>query len=466
MQQRERLLAKIAGGAALVAAVQFGYSFVQSAFDERQLRIDVLHQELDDQRTAEMRGRRAKKQLDEWNRRSLPSDLVKARSLYQNWLANTVEKIRLAKAEVTSSPPMPRLGIYNRLPFTVRGQGTLSQVTQLLYEFYRADHLHQLQRFTLTPIESTESAQPGGGPGSMAGFPWGGGFRRGRRSRDGASREESSRENPGAESSSSGGASQVASREGAAPPGPTSEGTPTGGPTSAAPGSGDPASQGSRQAGDPRGGDERGGSRPEGRMRGWPMGGGFASMFSPQSRLMFDVSLSIEALVLPRADRQDQLNEATSDRLAFKDLEEYRRPIANRNVFAPYSEAPEVSDASKDAFVTAIMKVDGRLQAWLSLRTWNRRRELYEGDQIDVGSVHATVARIDAHAIEIEFDGKRRRVALGDSLADGKEVFAEEPSNDEAGAAETPETELPADETPAADKTPATASPVAEGSTG
>ena len=112
------------------------------------------------------------------------------------------------------------------------------------------------------------------------------------------------------------------------------------------------------------------------------------------------------------------------------------------------------------------MKVDGRLQAWLSLRTWNRRRELYEGDRIDVGSIHATVARIDAHAIEIEFDGKRRRVALGDSLADGREVFAEESSNDEEGAAETHGATPPADETPATDKAPAAAPPVAEGRAG
>lgn len=454
MQQRERLLAKIAGGAALVAAVQFGYSFVQSAFDERQMRIDALQQELEDQRTAEVRGRRAKKQLDEWNRRSLPSDLDKARSLYQNWLAGTVDKIRLAKAEVTSSPPMPRLGIYNRLPFTVRGQGTLSQVTQLLYEFYRADHLHQLQRFTLTPIESAEGAQPGGGPGSMGGFPWAGGFRRGRRSRDGSSRDGSSRENLGSENSSPGGAeSETASRDASAREGSPAE------PSSSAAAPGDLAPQGPAPEGSPPGGDDRGGPRPEGRMRGRSMRERFASMFSPQSRLMFDVSLSIEALVLPGAERKDQLNEATSDRLAFKEFDDYRRPITDRNVFAPYSE-PEESDASKEAFVTAVMKVDGRLQAWLSLRNWGRVRKLYEGDRIDVGSVHATVARIEAHSIEIEADGKRRKVALGKSLADSKELPDDDRFDDDEGSAETPVAE------PATDATPAAAVPAAERNAG
>ncbi|HUY93348.1 MAG TPA: hypothetical protein VMV10_31770 [Pirellulales bacterium] len=311
MQQRERLLLKITSVVALIAAAQFGLMFVQGAFEERQTRVDALEQELADKDAIIARGKRAQRRLKEWERRSLPADLDQARSLYQNWLANAVERLRFDKAEVTSGPAMPRLNFYNRLPFTVRGTGSLDQVASLLYEFYKADHLHQIQRLQLTPV-STGFGRPSPFATVGAGF-------------------------------------------------------------------------------DPRG------------------------------PLQFDLSLTIEALVLPGADRRDQLNDAVSERLAWKELDEYRIPITQRNLFAPYAER---IDEARDAYFTGITRAEGRLQAWLSLRSSGRTLKLNEGDKLDVGSLHGTVARIREQAIEIESDGKRRRVSLGKSLAEGQELPA------------------------------------------
>lgn len=359
MQQRERQLVKITGVVGLIAAVQFGYTFIQGAFDERQTRIDALKQELENKDSAKVRGKRAQKRMEEWNRRSLPSNLDRARSLYQNWLANKVEDLRLAKAEVSSGTAIPRQGIYNRLPFTVRGQGNLSQITQLLYEFYRADHLHQVQRLTLTPIVA-----PGGDSSAQASMPT-----------------------------------------------PNAAGEQTSQPASGPPGAFGPGMFG---------------------MRGMFGGRGMPGM---DQMTLFDISMSIEALVLPGADRNDQLNTATSKRLAFEELDDYRRPITRRNVFAPYVERPQSGDESQDAYITAVMKVDGRLQAWLSFRNLGMIRKLREGDRIDVGSVHATVATIREQAIEIESDGKRRKVSLGSSLAESQELSKAESTSDSSGSA-------------------------------
>jgi hypothetical protein len=264
--------------------------------------LDELRRDVADKESMIVRGKRAQKRLKELEHRSLPADLDQARSLYQNWLANSVEKIRLGKAEVTSGPAMPRLGFYNRLPFTVRGTGSLNQVTALLYEFYKADHLHQILRVQLTPVSSG---------------------------------------------------------------------------------------------------------------------------FDSRGPLQFDLTLSIEALVLPGADRRDKLNDAVSDRLAWKELEDYRKPIAARNLFAPYARSV---DESQEAYFTAVLKVDGRLQAWLNLRSSGRTLKVSEGDKLDVGSLHGTVARIQDQALEIETDGKRRRISLGKSLAEGQELPQEPPA--------------------------------------
>lgn len=297
MQQRERFLLKITAVVAFIAAAQFGFMYVQGAFEERQTQRDALEQVLADKEAIVARGKRAQRRLKEWEHRSLPSDLDQARSLYQNWLANAVEKLRFDKAEVTSGPAMPRLNFYHRLPFTVRGTGSLDQVTSLLYEFYKADHLQQIQRLQLTPV-----------------------------------------------------------------------------------------------------------------------GGGF----DPRGPSLFDLSLSIEALALPAADRRDKLNDAASDRLAWKELDDYRNPITRRNLFAPYTERITI-DESRDAYFTGITSKEGRLQAWLHLRSSGRTLKLKEGDSLDVGSLHGTVARIHEQAIEIETNGKRRRVSLGKSLAEGLE---------------------------------------------
>ncbi len=378
MQQRERQLAKITGVVALIAAVQFGYTFIQGAFDERETRISALEQELTDKGSAQTRGKRAKKRIEEWNKRSLPSNLDRARSLYQNWLANKVEDLRLAKAEVSSGPAIPRQGIYNRLPFTVRGQGNLSQITQLLYEFYRADHLHQVQRLSLTPI-----AAPGGGDLSA----------------------QTAMPTP---ISNAGQGTQ---------PAPAAAGAP-----------GPQGMFGPGMFG----------------MRGM-FGRGMPGM---DQMTLFDISMSIEALVLPGVDRTDQLNNATSKRLAFEELDDYRRPITRRNVFAPYVERSQSGDESQDAYITAVMKVDGRLQAWLSFRKLGMIRKLREGDRIDVGSLHATVAAIREQAIEIESDGKRRKVSLGSSLAESQELPAA------AAASDSSDSAAPAKDAPSAKDAP------------
>jgi hypothetical protein len=76
-----------------------------------------------------------------------------ARSLYQAWLVELVEHVGLVNPNVDSSEPVNHKDLYHALSFTVRGQGTLEQASQLLFEFYRAGHLHQIRGLELTPSQ-------------------------------------------------------------------------------------------------------------------------------------------------------------------------------------------------------------------------------------------------------------------------------------------------------------------------
>lgn len=99
------------------------------------------------------RARRAGKELLTWEAQSLPSDTEVARSLYQAWLLELVNHVGFTNPNVDSGEPAGRKGLYHTLSFSVRGRGSLEQLTKFLFEFYRADHLHQIRSLGITPLQ-------------------------------------------------------------------------------------------------------------------------------------------------------------------------------------------------------------------------------------------------------------------------------------------------------------------------
>lgn len=142
-----------------------------------------------------------------------------------------------------------------------------------------------------------------------------------------------------------------------------------------------------------------------------------------------DLSFTIEALVLPGADRKDALNEERGERLVHATLAAYQEPIVKRNLFAEYvppqpprpqvavdTTKPPEFDAAKFAVLTAIIENGSDSQAWINVRTSGELLKLRLGDQLKVGKFQATVTRIDSSGVEVESDGKRRLLALGKTL--------------------------------------------------
>ncbi len=94
--------------------------------------------------------------------RSLPYNEELARARYQDWLLSLVEKVDLQQPSVDSSSPVSvsikdrrtrkNKELYKRYSFSLRGRGSLHQVTRLLYEFYQGGHLHKIRTLVLTPI--------------------------------------------------------------------------------------------------------------------------------------------------------------------------------------------------------------------------------------------------------------------------------------------------------------------------
>ena len=87
--------------------------------------------------------------------RALPSNTELASSLYQSWLINLVTSLGVTNPKVDSTSPIAEDEI-TRLQFTLRGKANLKQFTHLLFEFYRAGHLHKIRQITLTPTGGSE----------------------------------------------------------------------------------------------------------------------------------------------------------------------------------------------------------------------------------------------------------------------------------------------------------------------
>ncbi len=141
-----------------------------------------------------------------------------------------------------------------------------------------------------------------------------------------------------------------------------------------------------------------------------------------------DIQLSIEALALPGADRKDKLTNESSNRLGASP--DAYRVIASRNLFAPYkpSAPPHVEtppppfDAAKFAFLTGIVAMDGKPEAWLLVRSTGKKLQLHEGDPFEVGDLRGKVLRIGSREVEVEISGQRWRLPLGDNLREMIEV--------------------------------------------
>ncbi|MCS7237655.1 MAG: hypothetical protein NZ899_05215 [Thermoguttaceae bacterium] len=147
-----------------------------------------------------------------------------------------------------------------------------------------------------------------------------------------------------------------------------------------------------------------------------------------------EVNLSVEALALEEATSKENLPERPPRSLPAGDERAYSDLLARRNIFAPYSpprETPSVRvvntppptppppppfDASRFAFLTGIVGPPDQLEAWILSRTEGKTYVLREGESFQIGLLRGRIVRLELRAAEIEADGRRWRVAIGESL--------------------------------------------------
>jgi hypothetical protein len=157
MTRREMTLAALVGMLVVLGAVRVGVRHVQSSTQDRTKRLAALQTELNGRRAELERRKAAAVRLAQWQRRSLPADRDKAGSLYNKWLQDTLVASQLSDVNVSNANTASRRGGMDTLAFRVTCRGTLEQLTQFLFSFYRAQHLHKL-----TSLSIRSGAEQGG----------------------------------------------------------------------------------------------------------------------------------------------------------------------------------------------------------------------------------------------------------------------------------------------------------------
>lgn len=285
MKKREKLLAGVVGLMVLGFAGNWLFQqALQGPLNARRQKIERLKKDIDRKEQQLRLAQQAGKKLTAWQRQSLPRDAAVARSLYQEWLLEVVGRVGFKLPNVDSGEAVAKKGAYQRLAFSVRGQATLEQLTRFLYEFYRANHLHQIQRLNINPVAGSAD---------------------------------------------------------------------------------------------------------------------------------LDLSLTIEALILPESDRKDRLSTERSMRLASDRLSDYR-VLVDRNFFG---QGAAGYDAADFALLTAITDVDGAPQAWFKLQTSGETLRLREGESFEIGQFRGTVAEIRTPDLIVASEEQRWLLTLGENLS-------------------------------------------------
>ena len=132
---------------------------------------------------------------------------------------------------------------------------------------------------------------------------------------------------------------------------------------------------------------------------------------------VLDLSVSIEALVLPGADRTNRLANLRSDRLAYASLSDYD-VIAGRNLFGTGG----ASDATDYTYLTAVNYVNGQPEAWFDLRTEAKLLKLRQGQTLRVGPFEGQVAEIADTDVVLESGDERWLLTIGENLAQASAV--------------------------------------------
>ena len=141
----------------------FYRSWIEEPNQQLSAQLDALTTSLSDNKNDQRLAQKLGKRLDGYAARALPYNAPLARSLYQEWLLNLVEKHQFSSTSIDAAQPVPldirsrtkkgkRVRVGHRIAYSLRGQATLAKFANFLNDFRSSGHLHKIRSFSLNPM--------------------------------------------------------------------------------------------------------------------------------------------------------------------------------------------------------------------------------------------------------------------------------------------------------------------------
>ena len=153
MNRRETILAATTAVFLVLMAGWFLLGFLGGSLTQLRAENENLKADVKEKQSTITRAARSFGRLADWNRRCLPSNTEAAGSEYQNWLMGLCEDVSLSGRKVDIITQRTEISGWTRFLFSIHGRGTLEQLTNLLDQFYKADHLQQIVFLSVKPVD-------------------------------------------------------------------------------------------------------------------------------------------------------------------------------------------------------------------------------------------------------------------------------------------------------------------------
>jgi hypothetical protein len=153
MTPREKTLAALVGAIVVLLGIRSVHNRAGEAYRDYTNQELALQDALTTEELKVAAGLEAAGKLTAWREKSLPPDPTDANLQYQSWLSRELDDAGL---EFSIQEPISILARPdgNLITCKVSAEGDLEEVTDFLYAFYRANHLHKLSKINFEPDEA------------------------------------------------------------------------------------------------------------------------------------------------------------------------------------------------------------------------------------------------------------------------------------------------------------------------
>jgi hypothetical protein len=165
MSQRERFLAIAVGAVVVLLLANVGFKKITGTLSSKETRVENSQAELDSLNSAIDSGKRAVSKIERLEKRSLPRKQEDAETQYTAWLYELAKDIGLSKVKVdpTGRPqkvvpfgsPAGTPEAYTIHEFQLVGECQTDKVVELLARYYDRDYLHRVKVLKLNPTKQT-----------------------------------------------------------------------------------------------------------------------------------------------------------------------------------------------------------------------------------------------------------------------------------------------------------------------